>query len=323
MSVFGVKFTSELIEAVKRRAFLPDAQETLTDQDILAFLNEEMYDSVLPLIMQFHEEYLTYVETVPLATNQNNYKIPYRAVGRKLRDVKYMDDQNNVYNMTRILPEDRSYFQETGFNPYKAFYFQGDELILAPGVGETPRGHLYYIYWLRPNQLVLENRTAQITSFDTTTGVIGLTKFPTNFTLGSNVDFIKYLPGNKLINYDIPIIAVDPVLKTITIDPAELTEPFNQPDMPQIQDFVATAGESPVVQIPSELHSLLAERGCARCLASLGHTENLNNSDKKIQELELKSGSLIDNRSEGEPQKLNNLNSLLRASKISRRRFFF
>jgi hypothetical protein len=323
MSVFGVKTTSELIEAVKRRAFLPDAQETLTDDDILAFLNEEMYDSVLPLILQFHEEYLTYIETIPLMMNQNNYKIPYRAVGRKLRDVKYMDDQYNVYNMTRILPEDRAYFQETGFNPYKAFYFQGDELILAPGVGNEPRGQLHYIYWLRPNQLVLETRTAQITGIDLSTGIITLNAVPKNFTLGSNIDFIHYLPGNKLVNYDIPILAVDPVGLTVTVNPADLVEPWHQPDPLLINDYVCTAGESPVAQIPSELHSLLAERGCARCLASLGHTENLQNSEKKIQELELKSGSLIDNRSEGEPQKINNLNSILRASKISRRRFFF
>lgn len=329
-NAFGVQTTSDLIEAVKRRGFIPDAQNTLDDSDIIKFLNEEMYDSLIPLILQYHQEYLVYISSLLVVPNVSNYKIPYRALGRKIRDIKYQDNNGNLYPMTRILPEDRNYFQETGFNPYKAFYFQGDEVVLVPGVGSLPVGNFIIQYFIRPNTLVKESRACQILSVDVTTGVISVDSIPANITAGSNIDFVEFLPGSKLKAFDIPVLSIDSINKTITVDPALYPDPTN-PMGPEItfltslsaDDYVNTAGESIVPQVPSELQSLLAERGAARCLASLGQSENLQNSNAKIAELEKKSGSLIDNRSEGTPMKVNNLGGILRQSKISKRRFYF
>ena len=329
MGLFGSMLASELVEGVKRRAFLPEAQNTLDDQDILKFLNEELKDSVLPLILQFHEEFLVYIKDVPIAGDQSVYKIPYRAIGRKLRDVKYKDTSMSVFPMTRILPEDRNYFQETGFNPWKTFYMRGDEIVLVPGVSSLPVGWLSMMYSMQPNKIVLEERAGIIQSFDQPTGVITLDQIPSNITAGSLIDFVEAKPGHKLFYYDVPVLSVDPTAKTVTVDPSSILTNFSISIQPaykcelQVGDYVNTAGEAVMAQIPSELNSLLTERGAARCLASLGHTENLQAANAKIQELEAKSGSLIDNRSEGEPMKVNNLNSMLRQSKISRRRFYF
>jgi hypothetical protein len=329
-NAFGIQTTSDLVEAVKRRGFIPDAQNALDDNDIIKFLNEELYDSLVPLILQYHEEYLVYIKSLLIIPSVSSYKIPYRALGRKIRDIKYQDNNGNLFPMTRILPEDRNYFQETGFNPYKSFYFQGDEIVLIPGVGELPVGNFIIQFFMRPNTLVLEKRSCQIINIDSATGVISVDKIPTNITVGSTIDFIEYLPGNKLKAYDISVLGVDNVAKTITVDATSYPDPSN-PHGPNItyldklsmDDYVNTAGESIVPQVPSELHSLLAERGAARCLASLGQSENLQNSNAKIAELEKKSGSLIDNRSEGTPMKVNNLGGILRQSKISKRRFYF
>lgn len=317
MSTFGTQTTSELIENVKRRGFIPDAQNTLDDNDIIKFLNEEMYDSLVPLILQYHEEYFTFIDAIPLIPDQSNYKIPYRALGRKIRDIKYRDTNGSLFSMTRILPEDRSYFQDTGFNPFKAFYFQGDEIILIPGVGSTPVGDLVVSYFMRPNTLVIEDRCSSVLSFDLDTGIITVDTIPAMISVGSKVDFVEFLPGNKLMAFDVPIMSVDPVNNTITIDIDDI------PSNLSVNDYINVAGEACVAQVPTELQSLLAERGAARCLASLGQNENLQNSNSKIAELEQKSGSLIDNRSEGTPLKVNNLSGILRQSKISKRRFYF
>lgn len=330
-NAFGVQTTSDLIEAVKRRAFLPDAQNTLDDTDITKFLNEEMYDSLIPLILQYHQEYLVYLSALTIVPNISNYAIPYRALGRKLRDIKYQDNNGNLFGMTRIMPEDRNYFQETGFNPYKAYYFQGDEIVLIPGIGTNPVGNFLFSFFMRPNTLVDESRACQILNVNVSTGVISVDAVPTNITVGSNIDFVGFLPGNKLKAYDIPVLAVDTINNTITVSPAlypDVTNPFINPAVTFLtsllqDDYVNTAGEAVVPQVPTELQSLLAERACARCLASLGQTENLQNSNAKISELEKKSGSLIDNRGEGTPLKVNNLGGILRQSKISKRRFYF
>lgn len=318
MSIYGSLLASELISSVKRRASIPDSQIDLTDQDILDMCNEELMDSVVPQILQFHEEFFTYIKDAALVADQSNYKIPYRAIGRKIRDLKYRDNTNDtgtLYSMTRILPEDRAYFK-AGYTPYKAFYFQGDEIVIVPHVGPTPTGELVIDFFMRPNKIVLESRCAIITDIDTDTGVITVDAIPTNLLTGE-IDFVEVHPGHRLLGYDIIPTDIDPLNLLITVPTTSdgLTKLV-------VGDYICSAGESPVAQIPSELQSLLAERGAARCLASLGHQENLQASNQKIAELEQKSGSLIDNRSDGQPIKLNNIGGLLRQSKISRRGWY-
>lgn len=317
MSIFGSLTTSELLEAVKRRAFLPESQNTLDDDDILKYATEELFDSVVPYIMSHHEEYLTYANDVEIEANKSNYKIPYRAIGRKFRDIKYLDSQSNLYDLTRLQPEDLAYFQDTGTGPFSAFYFKGDEVVLVPGVSSSPTGSLRFLYFMRPNTLVKEKRACKVVAIDNTTGIITVSNIPTNFTVSSNLDFIEYKPGHRLLNFDVTLLGISSVGSSITVDPSSIPSDLN------VGDFINTAGESIVPQIPTELHSLLAERTAARCLASLGDLKNLEAANVKIGELENKLGSLVNNRSEGEPIKVNNLGGILRQSKVSRRRFYF
>lgn len=318
MSIYGSLLASELIASVKRRASIPDSQIDLNNQDILDICNEELMDSVVPQILQFHEEFFTYIKDMTLVANQSTYKIPYRAIGRKIRDLKYRDntdDTGTLYNMTRILPEDRAYFKG-GFTPYKAYYFQGDEIVVIPSVGPTPVGELVVDFFMRPNKIVLESRCSVITAINTSTGVITVDAIPTNLLTGE-IDFVEVHPGHRLLGYDIIPTNVDALNLRFTVSTS--TDGLTKL---AVGDYICSAGESPVAQIPSELQSLLAERGAARCLASLGHQENLEASNQKIAELEQKSGSLIDNRSDGQPIKLNNVGGLLRQSKISRRGWY-
>lgn len=309
--------SSTLIDEAKRLALIPATQSTFQDSDFLAFANQELRIALLPTIMQYHQEYLV-VDSDPISivANTDNYAIPYRAVGGKFREVFYKDTNGNLRAMTRISPDDRPYYQQSNFqNRFVYFYIQGNDVVLMPEVGENPTGFLVFSYFLRPNELVSEDRVAIIQSISVgaSTTVFTVDAVPENMTSSSVVDLLQTRPGHKTLKFDVTPTAVDSSMSTITLDnddvPASLI----------VGDYIAFAGESIIPQIPSDLHDVLAQRVAARCLQALGDQASLANANTRIGEMEQKTGTLVDNRSEGQAIKLTNLRGTLRSAKIRKR----
>jgi hypothetical protein len=92
------------------------------------------------------------------------------------------------------------------------------------------------------------------------------------------------------------------------------------PDELTIGDYVAQANQTIIPNIPTELHSMLAQRVACRCLEALGDMQGLQMANQKLAEMELKTGSLIDNRVEGAPLKVVNRHGFLRQSRRMLRR---
>jgi len=154
--------SAELIEAVKRKIAVPLNQRTFTETDILSFANEELMISQVPDILQYHEEYFVYSEDVELQSNVERYPIPEPAMGMKLRDIFYVDNNGNLFEMTRINPDDKSYWQRESstINLMQKYYIENNDVVLAPFNISQPTGSLRFTYFLRPNQLVLNERAA-------------------------------------------------------------------------------------------------------------------------------------------------------------------
>ncbi len=161
--------SDQLIAAVKRKISFPAAQATFTDEEILDFANEEMLISQVPSILLYHEEYFVYVKRVPLRDNVSKYPIPDRAIGMRLRDVFWSDVSGNIYEMTKVSPEDKSYYQRnSGTNEsLHKYYLQNNEIIIAPQP-TTSLGSINFDFFLRPNQLVPDERAAIMESFSQT-----------------------------------------------------------------------------------------------------------------------------------------------------------
>jgi hypothetical protein len=88
----------------------------------------------------------------------------------------------------------------------------------------------------------------------------------------------------------------------------------------QIGDYACVANECIIPQIPPDLHNTLAERTAARILAAIGDTEGLQASNAKLQEIETRQGTILDDRVEGSPQKITARHSLLRYGKMGTRK---
>lgn len=159
--------SGELIAAVKRKISFPTSSDTFTNEDILAFANEEMMISQVPSVLQFHEEYFVASVMYPLRQDTNRYPIPKRAIGMRLRDLFWADQQGNFFEMTRIQADDKAFFQRSvgANNSINKFYLEGNDVVLTPSPISTPQGMLVMFYFIRPNQLVVDERAAIIESF--------------------------------------------------------------------------------------------------------------------------------------------------------------
>jgi len=205
--------SQDIINSVQRKISFPLSQNTFTALDVLSFANEEMFISQVPSVIQFHSEYFVSYNTIPLLTNVSNYSIPSRAIGQKLRSVFWQDTSGNMFEMTQVAEEDRAFYQRNiGTNQaIHKFFIEGNSIVLTPGLISNPTGNLILVYYLRPNQLVKNDRAAVINNFFQTITLNNSLINPLDIvTLG--VDANAAGPG--VVN--IPFTAVDTLGGTIS-----------------------------------------------------------------------------------------------------------
>lgn len=303
--------TDTLIDSVKRRAMIPETQQTFQEADFLAFANEEMDLGIIPHVLSFHEEYFVRTDLVTLESDTVRYTIPERAVGTKLRDLAYQDTGGNIFEMSRIKIDDLPSYQNNSIqNNYTLFYVEGNDIVLLPPVNNTPVGSLRFTYYLRPSELVSQNQVAIITSINTVTGEIMVDAIPDAFTLSTDLDIVQTKSPHKILEMDVLATAFNTSSNIIT---------FALDDLPSglvIGDHIALSEQTIVPQVPSDLHSMLAQRVAARCLEALGDTQGLSSANTKLTEMEAKTGTIIENRVEGAPLKVVNRHSMLKRKKL-------
>lgn len=306
--------SNTLIESIKRRAMLPSNQSTFSDADFLALANEEMNIGIVPSIILQHQNYLQAVSDQPMLPNTSSYPIPYRAIGNMLNDVFYVDTSLNYFEMTRIQKSDLPDFNGPYSQGYaRLFYVENNEIVLYPTITGQVSGSINMAYYIRPNQLVTEDRVGIITGIDTVTGDITVTKVPSVFSTSQSYDFIQLISPHKTLAFDIGPVSINTTTNTINFAPGTLPAGLS------VGDHINLSEESIIPQIPSDLHVVLAHRVAARCLEALGDTQGLQNANAKLAEMEVKTANLINNRVEGAPLKLVSRNNHIHRGLTSRR----
>jgi hypothetical protein len=204
--------------------------------------------NAVPTLMIEHEEYLVYRKAIPLLENISRYDIPDRAIGMSLRDVKFSDSTGNFYDITRIAPDDKAFFQQSnGSNQtIGKFYLEGNELVLTPKLLANPTGNLVLFFFLRPNYLVRDDRAAIIQHFHKNITI-------TNNSLinpGDNIWITLNPQSDSPIA--IELIAVNASSQTITsVSTSGVITTANNHDIPVDQNFEITlTGVSTVVGEP-------------------------------------------------------------------------
>lgn len=146
---------------------------------------------------------------------------------------------------------------------------------------------------------------------------------PDIFQNGTLVDFLQEKPGHRIYTFDIAIPPNSISGTTITFTIPSLTSTVSgmvggiTPPLIHLVpgDYICLQNECIIPGIPPDLHNSLCERTAARILASMGDMTGLQAQNQKIQEINLREGSLVDNRVEGSAQKITARHSLLRFGK--------
>lgn len=133
------------------------------------------------------------------------------------------------------------------------------------------------------------------------------TSTPSIIVTGSVVDFLQTKSGHKSLSLSKEVQGA-----------GTTTLLFTQSDVPTnliVGDYICLENECIIPQIPTDLHIGLAERACARVLASIGDRDGLGVVDSKIQQIERMQSPLLGARDDGDAKKVLNRKSLLRLGK--------
>lgn len=296
----------DLIKSVKRGITIPNFQALMGDDDLLALADEETLSLILPIILSLRLEYFVVKESVPIVNSQEAYDIPYRSVGRGLRDLLYTVDGVDR-NIAYIEPEDTHYYSNnnTASDP-RGFTFRGDKIILVPSASNTS-AFLTLTYHARPNKLVQTTKAARVVFVNTVTKEVTVNMVPTSISIGSQVDLLQGKQGCSMIDFDVNVTNIVGNVMTLS-SVLTLTK----------GDWISLAETSPVLQTPEECMQVIAQAVQCRVLEAQGDTDGYNISKARLDEKIRQIKDLLTPRIEGEERKIVNRNGLLRRRNFQR-----
>jgi hypothetical protein len=309
----------DLIESASRRGNIPDAQMTYVEKDFLALANEEILAYALPVLHSRREDY--YLEEVLFncstpeiyigGTGTGNkgdsaWRLPEQAMASSIREVQAMSASGGYYNIGRMNVDDVPNTVTQGwyfYGPYIALHFGNISALPAPI-------KIRVVYHTRPNQLIT---TAQnLTSGSPTIGLP--VRIDSYDALNHKVYFANAMPASMSAYVDLVrgvsayevykrnFIQVFSASNSVIIGP---NADGTYPDI-KAGDWFAVTGTTPVVPLPIEMHSLLAQRMVVKFLEAQGDQEQLGQARSSLSEMVNQIPLLISPRAEGKPRKIAN-----------------
>lgn len=303
-----------LLAGVKRRILIPGSRTTFQNSDILATIDDIISSRIVPMIESVNQEFFVTSHEEELVAGQSEYSIPYRAVGRALRELKIKDNNDNTRNIALVNLEDSQYY--SGASLTVGFYFKGDKIRLIPDVPDniSPDQSLEMFYRLAPNALCTASDAALVTGVSSTT--VTVSSVPSNIVTGVSVDFIQGKSGNTIYAIDKTVSNVSGTTLTFAADTI--------PDDLAAGDWISYAGTSPVVNfVPNECQRLIETMSAYSILNSLGDFEGAKilAEDMSIEEKNML--KILEPRIDGEPTVIINRSSLVRGNKFSQRTWLY
>jgi hypothetical protein len=289
--------TTALVASVKRRASVPTTQATISSTDFLSLCDEEMQGYVVPLVVASRSEYM--VTTVDqFIAGSTSFRVPTRAVGGKLRDVKFLNVAGAYAKCPQVAAE------QLDLAPSMSHYLEGNTLKLWNGNRPIDQSWpwLRLRYYTRPNALVYPTSAGVVLSVNGAAITLSATP-PAGFVTGALFDVVRARPGFECLATD----QAGTVAGNVVTLPGAVTDIA-------VGDYVCLAGQAPVPQIPLELHPLLAQAVAVKCLQAVGDIEGQQAAITLLARMEKDAIDLIAQRVEGEPQKIVNRSSLFRCS---------
>lgn len=287
--------TTGLFASIRRRASIPTTSTTGTaNADLLVYANEELRLGLLAEILKLREGY--FKRDSDTSISGTSYRIPTRAIGGKLAGVYLLDSSGAVVGDP--LPEIQDEWQGgwSSGSGLAGYRIRGMNLILVPDASTTAAS-LRMTYYEQPNELV-SSGYATISSL---TSTVITTSASHGFTTSSILDFVKANEGFESKAIDQTPSATTSTTLTFSSLPTGLAA----------GDYVCVARQSPVPQIPSEFHPILAQRVACLYLEAGGYKDELAVALGKLKMMEDSIGVLSSPRVDTGSKKLISRHSVL------------
>lgn len=310
--------TTEFLTDVKNAITVPTYQARFTDNDLLNLANGEITSTIVPMLTSLQEEFFIIPEDIAVAAGDTRVQIPYRAAGRCLRELHYLQGTME-YNLPRYsLTESYRWSANTTGDP-SGFYMQGDFVYLVPVPASA--GTLKTWYALNPSKLVLTDRTNTIdsvTSTGTTHYVTVSAAISTNIIVGSLVDITQYRAGFRIIYKDLRVVSK--ASRNISLE--NDASPFTATNLITgvvAKDVISLAEETSIVQLPNEATGVLVQATAVQVLQALAIPEHLKLADADLTKKIIACKMALTPRVDGECSKIINRNGLLSGRNNNRR----
>ncbi len=303
--------SDDLLTSVRVGLVLPDADDRFTSANLLSMADEQTTRVLVPwVVAKRGENYWVTSADQTIVAGTSGYRIPTRALGQALRDVCLVDSLGHEISVPEIPLERVGEFQQSAsaYWPHAVgFYTQGDKVELLPTpVSGSTWTTLRLKYRRRPSRLVLAASAFAITSIGTSPDRI-LGVVPSTWTTSNTFDSIEWNPGFDVLQADFSATTVN-VGTSLVLASAPTGGVA-------ASDYVALAGETPVVQLPAELHPILAALTRSDVLVAL---KELAAADyvrsQALRDLEAMK-PLVRPRVDGEDRRTVNPNSPLRVGR--------
>lgn len=255
----------DIISGAQSRAIFATNQITLDEDNLFSFLNDIIRLEMVSTIDRVNQEFFVRPVVIPLESGISEYRIPYRAMGRTVREIKWYDSQSNQYrDMPLLKLEDVHLYGNYGTSSsYYGFYMMGDRMVLVPDVPtDVPSTYNIKVWYkLIPSYPCTASDSALVTSVSSPNVVVS--SVPDNLSIGTQVDFIEGQAGCEIMEMDKTITNISGTTLTFAAD--------DIPDDLAAGDWISLKQTSPVMNmIPDEAKGLVENRLAQLIVKSLG-----------------------------------------------------
>lgn len=294
--------SDSLIATIRLRAGLPE-DALITDAQILEAMSYELSQTILPMVIEAGAEYYVTWEDFE-ARRPAIYEIPALAVGKKLRDVHLVtNNQNeNERQINGVIPQLalsniaqsyeanwQRYYDQTGF------VIIGNKIHIFP-LNTYTQGYIRMYYYRRPNQCVLVSEGANITVLNSTQFTVPAV--PAGWGATEQIDLIQRTPSFDCIYENVTATIVGTTFTVPTT--ADLTT----------GDHVNLTGETSYPQMPVDLQNMLIQSVCMRMYEILRDDGRLSLASAMYDKMKANTMKLISPRVDGRVIKIQSTNGI-------------
>jgi hypothetical protein len=258
--------TTELLAQIRDDARLADDDPEATDAILLRRATRILQDSYAPAVRNVRGDYYVTVARIALASGRAGYPIPRRAVTSSVRRVRVLDANRRVVN--ELMPVSLEDISRDASAACPSHYSIADERILVWPLPNAATYTIEVMFEYRPSQLVLPAAAF--------TALYAFTSATRTHTLTCSAD------AGIDVGERFDVVATDAPFSTPLLD-AEASSVTSgdtviattnymgvQEDLgysaATAQLYLCNAGETPIPQIPAELHPCLAMHTAAEFL---------------------------------------------------------